>query len=101
VASKVGVHESTVSRAVKDKFVETPFGIFPLKLFFPKGVDGASADSVKELIREIVESEDKRKPLSDSKIAEILRERGIKLARRTVAKYREEMGIPSAFKRRV
>jgi len=101
VASKVGVHESTVSRAVKDKFVETPFGVFPLKLFFPKGVDGASADSVKELIREIVESEDKRKPLSDSKIAEILRERGIKLARRTVAKYREEMGIPSAFKRRV
>ncbi|ADU96438.1 RNA polymerase, sigma 54 subunit, RpoN [Thermovibrio ammonificans HB-1] len=101
VAAAVRIHESTVSRAVKDKFVETPFGVFPFKLFFPKGVSGTSVDSVKEAIRRIIESEDKRKPLSDSKIARLLAEQGIKVARRTVAKYREEMGIPGAFKRKV
>jgi len=100
VAKALSLHESTVSRAVKDKFVETPFGTFPLKFFFRRGISEESVDSIKEKIRKIIESEDKKKPLSDSKIAEILKSQGIKIARRTVAKYREEMGIPGVFERR-
>ncbi|ADY73265.1 RNA polymerase, sigma 54 subunit, RpoN [Desulfurobacterium thermolithotrophum DSM 11699] len=100
VSEKLSIHESTVSRAVKDKFVETPFGIFPFRFFFPKSVSRESIDKIKSRIREIIESENKKKPLSDSKIAEILKKEGIKIARRTVAKYREEMGIPGAFHRR-
>ena len=100
IASALSLHESTVSRALKDKFIETPFGVFPSKFFF-KGASENSQKSLKEAIREIIESEDKRKPYSDSKIAQLLKERGFKVARRTVAKYREEMGIPGAFKRRV
>jgi RNA polymerase sigma-54 factor len=100
IAEELSIHESTVSRAVKDKFVETPYGVYPLKFFFKKGIGGISTESVKERIRQIIESEDKKKPLSDSKIAEILKKEGIKIARRTVAKYREEMGIPGAFERR-
>ena len=101
VALQVSLHESTVSRAVKDKFVETPFGVYPLKSFFKKGISGTSVEEVKGLIKELIENEDKRKPLSDSKIASLLGERGIKIARRTVAKYREEMGIPGAYRRKV
>jgi len=100
VAAKLSLHESTVSRGVKDKFVETPFGIFPLKAFFKKGISGKAVEVVKEEIKRIIESEDKKRPLSDGKIAELLKEKGIKIARRTVAKYREEMGIPGAYKRR-
>jgi len=100
LARELSLHESTVSRAIKDKFVETPFGTFPLKSFFKKGIGGESVDSIKALIKEIIDSEDKSKPLSDSKIASVLKERGIKIARRTVAKYREEMGIPGAYHRR-
>ncbi len=101
VALALSIHESTVSRAVKDKFVETPFGVYPFRYFFRKSLSGVASDSVRRRIKELIENEDKRRPLSDSKIAEILKEEGIKIARRTVAKYREEMGIPSAFKRRV
>ncbi len=100
ISEMIGVHESTVSRTVKDKFVETPYGVYPLKFFFKKGVSGISVDYVKEKIREIIDREDSRKPFSDNKIAEELKRMGIKIARRTVAKYREEMGIPGAFKRR-
>jgi len=100
IASALSLHESTVSRALKDKFIETPFGVYPSKFFF-RGASENSQKSLKEAIREIIESEDKRKPYSDSKIAQLLKERGFKVARRTVAKYREEMGIPGAFKRRV
>ncbi len=100
VARNLSLHESTVSRGVKDKFVETPFGVFPLRAFFKKGISGESVEAVKEEIRRIIEAEDKRRPLSDGKIAELLKEKGIKIARRTVAKYREEMGIPGAYKRR-
>jgi len=100
VARELAIHESTISRAVKDKFVETPFGVYPFKFFFKKGIGGISTESVKERIKQIIESEDKKKPLSDSKIAEILKKEGIKIARRTVAKYREELGIPGAFERR-
>ncbi len=100
IAEKLSIHESTISRAVKDKFVETPFGVYPFKVFFKRSVSGTSVDVIKEAIREIIESEDKKKPLSDSKIAQLLGKRGIKIARRTVAKYREEMGIPGAFERK-
>ncbi len=100
VARRLSLHESTVSRGVKDKFVETPFGVFPLRSFFKKGISGESVETVKEEIRRIIEAEDKRRPLSDGKIAELLKEKGIKIARRTVAKYREEMGIPGAYRRK-
>ncbi len=100
IAKKLSIHESTISRAVKDKFVETPYGVYPFKYFFRKSLSGKSTDSIKEKIRQIIESEDKNKPLSDSKISEILKKEGIKIARRTVAKYREEMGIPGAFERK-
>jgi len=100
VSSEISLHESTVSRAVKDKFVETPFGVYPIKFFFRKGISGTSVDEIKRLIKELIEKEDRKKPLSDSKIAALLKERGIKVARRTVAKYREEMGIPGAYARR-
>ena len=100
LSGKLGIHESTVGRAVKDKFVETPFGIYPLKFFFKKGILGVPADFIKEKIKDIIKDEDKKKPLSDAKIAEKLKKMGIKIARRTVAKYREELGIPGAFERK-
>ena len=101
LASSLSIHESTVSRALKDKLIETPYGTYPAKFFFKKPFNSSSSGDVKEAIREIIESEDKSKPYSDSKIAQLLKERGFKVARRTVAKYREEMGIPGAFRRRV
>ncbi|SMO34984.1 RNA polymerase sigma-54 factor [Balnearium lithotrophicum] len=101
VSERVSLHESTISRCVSRKFVETPFGIYPLKFFFPKGNKEQTTDEIKQMIREIIENEDKRKPLSDEKISRILKERGFKIARRTVAKYRESLGIPGAFGRKI
>ncbi len=101
IASSLSVHESTVSRALKDKLIETPFGVYPAVFFLSRQVSSSQQEEVKGVIREIIENEDKRKPYSDSKIAEILKEKGFNIARRTVAKYREEMGIPAASKRRV
>jgi len=98
IAERLSIHESTVSRAVKEKFVQTPFGVYPFKHFFRRPVSGTSRDKVKEEIRRIIEGE--KSPLSDGKIARLLSERGIRVARRTVAKYREEMGIPNAIERR-
>jgi len=100
VAEELSLHESTVSRAVKDKFAETPYGTFPLKFFFRKGIGETPSDRVRERIKQIIRNENKEKPLSDGKIAEILKREGINIARRTVAKYREEMGIPGAYERR-
>jgi RNA polymerase sigma-54 factor len=98
VAEEIGMHESTVSRATTNKWVHTPQGIFELKFFFNSPInttDGESvaSESVKEQIRKIVKSENTRKPYSDQEIAEMLNEMGIDAARRTVAKYRESMGI--------
>jgi RNA polymerase sigma-54 factor len=98
VANEVGVHESTVSRATAGKYVATPRGTFELKFFFTSGVPtvygrGASSESVKKMIHEIVDGEDREKPLSDRAIKEVLLRQGIKISRRTVAKYREEEGI--------
>ncbi len=101
VAYELEVHESTVSRATAGKYVQTPCGTFPLSYFFSPGLstDGGSAiaaTAVKRLIREIVGREDKASPLSDSEISEALARMGIRVARRTVAKYRNQLGIPSA-----
>jgi RNA polymerase sigma-54 factor len=105
VAEDIGMHESTISRVVSNKYMYTPRGLFPMKYFFHSGVDSARGESVsslvvKERIKKVVESEDPAHPLSDSKIMRMLQREGIRLARRTVAKYREEMAIPSSDKRR-
>ena len=105
VASNVGVHESTVSRATANKYIQTPRGLFPLKFFFSSGLTGTggadySSHSIKTYIRELVEAEDQNKPFSDQLLAEMLQGRGINISRRTVAKYREEISIPASYKRR-
>jgi RNA polymerase sigma-54 factor len=104
VAENLGVHESTVSRATANKYVQTPLGIFELKFFFPSGVGNekgtsTSAESVKEIIKELVAREDPKEPLSDQKLTEILLAQGITISRRTVAKYRKEIGILTAMQR--
>jgi RNA polymerase sigma-54 factor len=98
VAEVVGVHETTVSRAVSGKYMQTPRGVFEMKYFFTSGLktssgDGMSNTSVKELINEMVSGEDSSKPLSDEEIVRRLTEKGIQIARRTVAKYRAELNI--------
>ena len=98
VAQEVGVHETTVSRATNGKYMLTPQGVFEMKYFFTPGyqTEGGSDisnESVRRAIAEVVEKEDKRHPLSDQAILEVLKERGIPIARRTVAKYREQLGI--------
>ncbi len=105
VAEDIGMHESTISRVVSNKYMYTPRGLFPMKYFFHSGVDSARGENVssmvvKERIRKLVEAEDPERPLSDSRIMRMLQKEGIRLARRTVAKYREEMMIPSSDKRK-
>jgi len=105
IAEGIDVHESTVSRAINGKYVQTPRGTFEIKYFFSSGVvdmdgEGISSESVKRRIKEIIENEDNRKPFSDKKITDILRQDAIDISRRTVAKYREEMNIPSSQKRK-
>ena len=105
IADKVGVHVTTVSRAVDDKWIQTPRGIFPLKRFFVGGTTGADGediawDRVRLKLQEIVDNEDKTKPLSDDALVEELGKHGIKVARRTVTKYRKAMNIPSSRQRR-
>ncbi len=105
VAEVVGVHETTVSRAIANKYVQTPFGLFDLKYFFTPGYQTASGEvmsntSVKGAIQDLISRESANKPLSDQEIVKILEERGIPLARRTVAKYRSELGLlPSNLRR--
>jgi RNA polymerase sigma-54 factor len=99
IADTLGLHESTVSRVTTQKFMATPRGIFELKYFFGShvGTDtggACSATAIRALIRQLVAAEDGRKPLSDSKISEILGQQGIVVARRTIAKYRESLQIP-------
>jgi len=107
VASRIGMHVSTVSRAIADKYAETPQGLFPLRYFFTSGykAQGADGDSVSNRtvmnrIAEIVKAEDKKTPLSDAEIASKLRAEGLEVARRTVAKYREKLGIPGSRQRK-
>ncbi len=101
IADLTGLDISTISRVANSKYIQTPFGIYPLKYFFSEGLeteDGkeVSTREIKKILREAIENEDKRKPLTDEKLAKILQEKGYKIARRTVAKYREQMGIPVA-----
>ncbi|WP_430494111.1 RNA polymerase factor sigma-54 [Rossellomorea marisflavi] len=107
IAEEVGAHESTISRAVRGKYVQTPYGVFELKSFFTaavRAVDTAeetvSAGTVKRELQELVNQEDKRKPLSDQKLVALLTEKGCDVSRRTVAKYRDQLGIPSSSKRK-
>ncbi|MCF7707499.1 MAG: RNA polymerase factor sigma-54 [Verrucomicrobia bacterium] len=106
VSEVVGVHETTVSRAVSGKYMQTPQGIFEMKFFFTSGIrthDGndVSNASIKDMINEFVRKEDKSKPLSDDAIVNLLAEQGIKIARRTVAKYRTELNILPSNMRKV
>jgi RNA polymerase sigma-54 factor len=105
VASEINMHESTVSRVTTSKYVQTPRGVFELKFFFSSSLgtqDGGeiSAKSAKDTIRRIIEREEARNPLSDQKIADMLKKDGLNIARRTVAKYREQLGILPARMRR-
>jgi RNA polymerase sigma-54 factor len=105
VAEDIGMHESTVSRVTTNKYVHTPQGIFELKFFFNSGIsrtngEDLASEAVKSKIKEIVGGEDNRRPHSDQKIVELLKKGGIDIARRTVAKYREQMGILSSSKRK-
>lgn len=104
VAEQLGIHVATVSRAVSEKWVQTPRGIFPLRRFFSGGTTNAegedmSWDAVKEKLKIIIDNEDKTKPLNDDEIVAKLKEQGIDLARRTVAKYRKLLNIPTARQR--
>jgi len=98
-ANEIGVHPSTISRASSGKYVETSYGIFPLKYFFKAGAGDKSRASIKELIRQILDEEDKSSPLTDDQIGEKLKEQGVAISRRTVAKYRGELGIPGRNQR--
>lgn len=105
IADEIGVHESTVSRSTANKFVQTSRGVFPLKFFFCSGVEdyygtAVSSESIKCYLRELIEAEDVYRPFSDQKLMELLARKDILVSRRTVAKYREEMGIPSSNKRK-
>ena len=105
LAARIGVHVSTVARAVADKYVQTPRGIYPLRRFFSGGTEDAdgqstSWDAVKAKLKEVIDVEDKHNPLNDDQIVMKMKEQGIDLARRTVAKYRSMLNIPPARRRR-
>ncbi|MGB5325517.1 MAG: RNA polymerase factor sigma-54, partial [Pseudomonadales bacterium] len=107
IANDVDMHESTISRVTTRKYMHTPRGIFELKYFFSSHVQTAaggecSSTAIRAIIKKLVASENARKPLSDNKIAKVLHEQGIQVARRTIAKYREAMGIlPSNERKRL
>jgi RNA polymerase sigma-54 factor len=106
VANDIGMHESTVSRVVNNKYMHTPQGVYEMKYFFHSGISSSYGESVssvtiKQRIKKIIEAEDQRRPLSDSKIMSILQREGLVLARRTIAKYREELRIPTSNQRKV
>ncbi len=107
VASRLGIHESTVSRAIRGKYIQCPDGVVPLSFFFSRaafggedGRDAASGQEVKDRLRALLKKEDPHKPYSDQKLAELLEEEGYSVSRRTVAKYRGEMGVPPATGRK-
>lgn len=103
IAEEVGVHESTVSRATANKYVQTPRGVFEFKFFFANSIgqeQGITTEGIKQVLRELINSEDPKNPLSDQKLSEILKEKGMEISRRTVAKYRDELGIPSTSVRK-
>lgn len=105
IAIELGYHESTISRGINSKYMLTPFGLFEFKYFFSTAIqsneeEGTSSTKIKNMIKEFINEENKLKPLSDDKICKLLKDEGITVARRTVAKYREEMNILSSSKRK-
>ena len=101
IAERIGMDISTVSRVVNSKYVQTEFGTFPLKSFFSESLQTQSGEEVstrevKKILSDYIENEDKKKPLSDQKLTDLLKEKGYNIARRTVAKYREQMNLPVA-----
>lgn len=105
IADQIGVHESTVSRSINGKYMQTPRGLFEIKYFFTSGVTGydgkgIASESIKTIIKEMVTEEDPKNPISDQTMADSMVECGIDISRRTVAKYRSEMNIASSSKRR-
>ena len=105
VAEDIEMHESTVSRVVSNKYIHTPRGLLPMKFFFHSGIDreyggDISSLTVKRKIKQMIQDEEPKKPLSDSELMRILKREGIQIARRTVAKYRDELGIPSSTERK-
>ncbi len=104
IAGELGLHESTISRAIARKYVRTPRGTIPLRAFFASGIDTdsggeASSTAIQAMIRRLIEAENPRKPLSDAKLADLLKTSGVPVARRTVAKYREAMNISASHER--
>jgi RNA polymerase sigma-54 factor len=105
IAKEVDLHESTVSRATTRKYLHTPRGTFELKYFFSSRVTGEQGDdiastAIKAAIRQLVSEENLRKPLSDAKLCALLKEQGIAVARRTIAKYRDQLSIPPSNERK-
>jgi RNA polymerase sigma-54 factor len=105
IAAAIEMHESTISRVTSSKYMHTPRGVFELRFFFSSQVEndtggGTSSTAVRAKIRKLIKEEDSANPLSDSRIAELLSGEGIPVARRTVAKYREAMGIATSAERR-
>lgn len=109
IAQRIGVHESTVSRAVKDKYIQCASGVYPMSYFFSRRVGGtageadalSSPDGAKALLKKLIGDEDKKKPLSDQRLCEVMAKQGCAISRRTVAKYRDELGIPSTTGRKL
>ena len=106
VADQLGIHVGTVSRAVAGKWMQTPRGLVPLRMFFSGGTETDSGkdmswDAVKATLKEIIDEEDKTRPLSDEALAAELKKKGIEIARRTVVKYRQQLDIPPARRRKV
>ena len=105
IAEELGIHESTVSRSISGKYLQCPRGVYEIKYFFSAGVsdevgEGVSSNSIKEFIKEIIEGEDRHHPYSDQAMVAILKDKGFNISRRTVAKYRDELGILSSSKRK-
>jgi RNA polymerase sigma-54 factor len=107
VADVISMHESTVSRVTNEKYVQTPRGLLPLKFFFSSGLttttgEDASARSIKAQIEKLVADENTKNPLTDQQIVELFDQKGVKIARRTVAKYRDQLGIlPARMRKRI
>lgn len=106
IAEKLNIHESTVSRAIHGKYIQCVWGVFEFKYFFSSGIGSSgntatTQQNIKLILKKIIDGEDRKKPLSDQKLSELLGQKGILLSRRTVAKYRDEMKIPGTAKRRI
>ena len=105
IADMTGLDVSTISRVANSKYIQTNFGIFPLKYFFSEGMQTESGEEVstreiKKILQDCIDNEEKRHPLTDDQLAEILKDKGYHIARRTIAKYREQLNIPVARMRK-